>query len=327
MSELPLILVIGSLNIDLITRTSRLPRPGETLTARSFATGCGGKGANQAVACARLSTHGPDPAGSGPGRVSKIARVKMIGMVGEDEFGPSLIDALRRDGVDVTDIQLLGATKTGVACVIVEDDTGENRIMISPNANARVRPEQFHALPAPLPALIVLQLEIPVETVMQILCVARDRGVAVLLSPAPARPLSPEVYPAVTHLILNQSEAATLSGKAEGELNQSGALDDVADQFLAWGVQHVVVTLGAKGAFYASSRTRGLAPVPPADAVDTTGAGDTFVGAYAVQAVTSTPATFDMANAVTFANRAAAKSVERHGAQDAIPWLSEVERE
>ena len=307
-----LITVIGSLNKDLITRTSRVPDAGETLTANSFSTGSGGKGANQAVACARLSRHDAKAKGD--------VQVRMIGCVGFDSFGQELIEGLKNDGVDTSGVEYLDGVMTGVSVIIVEEDTGENRIMFSPGANYGLTPERFIDLPAPLPDLIVLQMEIPLETILQVLEIARKHAIDVLLNPAPALELPDAAYHAITHLVLNETEAALLSRTSGSDW------DRVAENFLSKGVNNVIITLGSEGAFFATSESSGRISGENVKAVDTTGAGDTFVGAYAVSVAkaTKTGQSPDIAEAVKRANKAAALTVQKAGAQSAIPFMDEV---
>lgn len=312
---LPLITIIGSLNKDIITRTSRMPSAGETLTATSSNTGSGGKGANQAVACARLS-RSKDRADL------QFVDIHMIGAVGDDQFGRDLLASLNGDGVHTAGVQIIEREKTGVAIVIVEEDTGENRILVCPNANYTLSPESFTSIPGPHPDLIVLQLEIPLPTVLQIIEVASEKGIEVLLNPAPAAELPDGIYKGVTHLIMNETEAGLLS-KASGELE----LQPTAQRFLDLGVRNVVITLGARGAFYCSSEAeRGsIIGVGNVNVVDTTAAGDTFVGAYAVKVAKHKTELniFNLEEAVSWANTAAARAVEKEGAQNSIPWLDE----
>lgn len=306
------ITVIGSLNKDLVTRLTRIPSAGETITANSFSTGSGGKGANQAVACARLSKYDT--------RSKADVHVRMIGCVGFDSFGQELIDGLNNDGVDTTGVELLEGEITGVSVIVVEEDTGENRIMFSPGANYSLTPERFIELPLPTPDLIVLQMEIPLETVLQVLEIARKHAVDVLLNPAPALELPQAAYQAITHLVLNETEAALLS--------QSSSTDwgSIATKFRSDGVKNVVITLGAEGAFFATSEQSGRVSADKVQVVDTTGAGDTFVGAYAVSVAkaTKTGQRPDISEAVRRASKAAAFTVQKPGAQSAIPFMAEM---
>lgn len=320
-----IIAVIGSLNTDLVTVTPRVPAGGETLTATSFSTGSGGKGANQAVASARLSrnSHSRDDAD---------ITVKMVGAVGDDEFGRPLIAGLKNDCIDTSRIEVAKGMTTGVAVIIVEEISGENRILLQPGANHRLQPEDFESVESfgsPKPDLIILQLEIPIKTVLTIIENAKKASIAVLLNPAPAVKLPAETFKGLEHLILNESEAALLSGREVSEFeNPDMDWGIVTNEFLQRGVKNVVVTLGGKGA-YISSRL-GEGSMVPAEAgvivVDTTAAGDTFVGAYAVNAVRNSGEGWDPKTAVSWACKAAGRTVEKHGAQSAIPWADEVER-
>jgi ribokinase len=315
------ITIIGSLNTDLVTHTPRVPAGGETLTATSFSTGGGGKGANQAVACARLSRQRSSS-------TSDIA-VKMVGGVGADEFGPAHIDAMKRDGIDTSGICVVEDKTTGVAVILVESGSGENRILLNPGANHTLQPEDFLAaesLGTPRPDLIIMQLEIRLETVLQILETAKKAGVDVLLNPAPAVKLPEEVYGAITHLVVNESEAAILSGRSVEEVEVEGfKWEELAGEFLRKGVRNVVVTLGAKGAYYATAGRSGYVKAEKVEkVVDTTAAGDTFVGAYAVRVVRKGGREPLDDEVIRFACRAAGRTVEKQGAQSAIPWADEV---
>ena len=321
----PLITVIGSLNIDLITRVKRVPNAGETLLTQSYDTGCGGKGANQAVACARLSRNG----GSQPGTVV----VNMVGAVGKDAFGNKLIDSLKGNGVDTSGVEERQGQQTGVAIIIVEEDTGDNRILMSPNANFSLQPESFKDFTAfsqesQLPTLVVLQLEIPLATTLQILKAAHLRGLDVLLNPAPAQVLPSEAYKSVTHLIVNESEAGIITGAIDHESNGTLSRETVK-KLAALGVPYIIVTLGSKGVLYLDN-DKGLIYELEAEKVkvkDTTAAGDTFVAAYAIAIAhhAGSGHSFETARAaIHWANQAAALTVQREGAQDAIPWAGEV---
>lgn len=321
----PLIVVIGSLNMDHITRVRRVPKAGETLLTESYDTGCGGKGANQAVACARLSRN--------PGDQHGIVDVQMVGAVGVDTFGKQLVDCLQRSGIDTAQVEEKQGQKTGVAVVIIEEDTGDNRILMSPNANFSLRPETFKNLAnAPAhrrsPSLLILQLEIPLDTTLQILKAAHDVGLEVLLNPAPAQVLPPVAYEAVTHLVVNESEAATITKFSHDETEERPSKETIK-RLVALGVHYTIVTLGARGVLLIDTRER-LIHELEAEKVqvnDTTAAGDTFVGAYAV-AVSNRKdgcSSFKTAlAAICWANKAAAVTVQRKGAQNAIPWLDEV---
>ncbi|KAK6581772.1 hypothetical protein PZA11_005469 [Diplocarpon coronariae] len=355
------ITVIGSLNYDLVSVTSRMPKAGETLKGISFHSGPGGKGGNQAVAVARLSHNNPRAI---PRKFRNASiNVRMIGAVGEDVFGHKLVDRLSADGIDVSGVKFIENVPTGTAAIIVESSKGENRIILNSGANAYVFPtvfshNAFDSLGA-RPDLLILQLEIPYETTLAILKMARQYGILVILNPAPAAILPDEVYQGLSHLIMNETEAAILSGKNLKEVLEPGYdWSQVSDYFIDKGVHCVVITLGSKGAFYASSKPipcdfpnqprpkqtvmrpgppltdpRGLVRpmvlneqgyVPAAKVqrvVDTTAAGDTFVGAYAVGVMLGLPWLEEI---VQTACKASALTVESAGAQDSIPWMDEV---
>lgn len=319
MASKPVITVIGSLNIDLVTYTPGLPAGGETLTASSFHVGLGGKGASQAVACAKLSRTKSDVQNNNEAAVT----VRMVGAVGDDAYGGMMTKGLERVGLDVSGIAARPGTKTGVAVIVVETDTSENRIMLSPEANALVRPEQFlDSIPAPKPDLLILQLEIPVETVLQILTTAQKDDMAVLFNPAPAIPIEETYYKAVSHLVMNETEASILSGRPESDLTTPEGRDGVAQGFHDLGVKNVLVTLGSQGVYYSTwEGRRGHVAAEKVTAVDTTAAGDTFIGAYALQVVEDS---FDIEKAVRIANKSASVTVRRRGAQESIPWRDEV---
>ncbi|KAK4041383.1 Ribokinase-like protein [Parachaetomium inaequale] len=322
--------------MDLVAYVPHHPLPGETLTADAFATSPGGKGANQAVACAKLSRARPLPGGA----AAETAHVSMVGCVGADAHGTQLRSSLAGYGVDVSGVTTPSQEdlKTGVAMIIVDKPTGENRIVLSPGANHALQPADLRTLDrlrvvatttekgGKLPDLLIMQLEIPFETVLAALEAARREGVAVLLNPAPARILPAEAYRGLAHLVVNETEAAILGEVEERVLDEEAGLERVAAGFIEKGVQNVIVTLGGRGVFYMSADGRkGMVPAEKAIVVDTTAAGDTFVGRYALDAVGRKGEGFDIEAAVRRANRAAAKTVERAGAQDSIPWRDELE--
>ncbi|RKF61296.1 Ribokinase [Erysiphe neolycopersici] len=322
--------IIGSLNTDLVTTTIRLPIGGETLTATSFFTGLGGKGANQAVACARLSQ--PNPSASLQSKTSKDVIVKMIGAVGADEFGPRMKSLMAIDGVDTSKVEVKEGQKTGVAVIIVEESTGENRILLNPGANYTLTPDQFEqvsSLGNPLPDIIILQLEIPLPTVLRIIRIAKKAGVEVVLNPAPAIKLPAEAYQNLSHLILNESEASTLTGRSLSEVSHADFdWEVVIKEFLAKGVQNVIITLGARGAYFASNTTKEVSvkhlPAFKVDkVVDTTAAGDTFVGSYTLDIVRGEK---NIEEIIRYACLTAARTIEKRGAQESIPWSNEVDR-
>lgn len=317
MASLPRITVLGSLNIDLVSYVPHHPLPGETLTSNGFNTSPGGKGANQAVACAKLSRTSTlsDPS----------ATVAMIGAVGRDAYGPVLTDSLSGYGVDVSGVRAEEGKKTGIALIVVDEPSGQNRIILSPESNHSLRPDAFKSLPAPLPDLLIMQLEIPFDTVMQALTTAKASSVPVLLNPAPAVPLPAHAYVDLAHLVVNETEAAILSGLPESEMESNEGVSRAGALFIERGVHNVIITLGGRGVYYVDRKGRNkFLGAQKTTVVDTTAAGDTFVGSYALAAVRAKGGEFDIENAVVEANVAAAKTVARKGAQVSIPWKDEL---
>ncbi|KAF3767750.1 Ribokinase-like protein [Cryphonectria parasitica EP155] len=348
-SSLPRICVLGSLNMDLVSYVPHHPEPGETLTSNSFAVSPGGKGANQAVACAKLSRSRP-PTGSTSGddlpphSTGATAEVAMVGAVGADTYGTLLQSNLRAHGVDVSGVAAPSTLKTGIAIIIVDEPTGQNRIVLSPEANhLGVSPADFDRVIAPRvavgrrPDLLIMQLEVPLPTVLLALETARRQGVSVLLNPAPAVPLPEDAYAGLAHLVVNETEASILSGLPVAKLDTEEGCAEVAGWFVGRGVGAVVITLGGRGVYFRDGNKKeeekdggGKEGLVPADkvreVVDTTAAGDTFVGQYALEVVSGNGGSskFDVEAAVRKANRAAARTVERKGAQDSIPWRDEL---
>ncbi|WP_409057174.1 ribokinase [Streptomyces sp. SYP-A7185] len=291
------IAVLGSTNMDLVAYVAKAPQRGETVTGREFRTLPGGKGANQAVAAARA---GADA-------------VSMIGAVGADAFGTRLRGALDHSGVDTDLLRTVDTEATGTAHIVV-DDEGGNAIVVIPGANGTLGAlaPGDEGLIASADALL-LQLEIPVEGVLAAARAARRHGVRTILTPAPAQPLPPELLDSIDLLVPNAHEAATLTGLTDPHAAARSLLSQVPE---------VVVTLGARGSLYAA---RGAEPVlveaPHVTAVDTTGAGDTFVGTLAVALAEGG----SVPDALAWASSAAALSVQRPGASASMPFRSEID--
>lgn len=296
------VVVIGSLNMDLVTRAPRLPRGGETLIGQSFATIPGGKGANQAVAAARLG-----------------AQVSMVGCVGSDAYGEQLRGALLVEGIDCQAVRVV-EDSSGVALIVV-DDNSQNAIVIVAGANGALTAEVLDSVDAVLQSadVIICQLEVPDATVGHALKRGRELGKIVILNPAPAsRALPADWYACVDYLIPNESEAAVLSGLAVESLETAEA---AAAHLIAAGAGKVIVTLGAQGLMFANGASFEHFPAPRVRAVDTTAAGDTFVGGFAA-ALAGGKSEVD---AIRFGQAAAALSVTRSGAQPSIPTLLDVQ--
>ncbi|MFJ3301715.1 ribokinase [Streptomyces sp. NPDC086549] len=289
------IAVLGSLNMDLVAYVEKAPQLGETVTGREFRTIPGGKGANQAIAAARAG-----------------ATVSMIGAVGNDAFGTRLRETLEHSGVDTDSLRTMEGS-SGTAHIVV-DDEGGNSIVVIPGANGTVD----HLSPGDEGVIasadaLLLQLEIPLKAVLAGAEAARRHGVRTILTPAPAQPLPSELLAATSLLVPNEHEAAALTGRPDPREAAAALLDQVPE---------VVVTLGAVGALY---MTRGaeplVVPAPRVSAVDSTGAGDTFVGALAVALGEERP----IREALTWAAAAAAVSVQREGASASMPYRPEIE--
>lgn len=322
----PHILVIGSLNTDLITRTPKVPAGGETLTATSFSTGSGGKGANQAVACARASRPNPFSA-IGNSDESCLANISMIGAVGGDVFGQTLLSELSSNGVNVDGVKVHTDEVSGIAVILVEESSGENRILITPGANSLVTVDGFEMLLSKTkPDLVVLQLEIPLTTVLAVMEQAKLHGIELLLNPAPAIELPERALCGLGHLVVNENEAGILAGLGSEVADED--LAKIFQRFERLGVHNTIVTLGSNGLCYSVGKGD-FARLPARkveEVVDTTAAGDTFVGTYAVEIVRNMAENkqFDIKAAVEKANGAAARTVEKAGAMKSIPWSDEV---
>lgn len=296
------VVVIGSLNMDLVTRAPRLPKGGETLIGESFATVSGGKGANQAVAAARLG-----------------AEVSMIGCVGNDAYGEALRGALLAERIDCQAVSAVDGS-SGVALIVV-DDSSQNSIVIVPGANGALTAEAIDRFDSVIQAadVLICQLEVPDVSVGHALKRGRELGKTVILNPAPvSRPLPSDWYASIDYLIPNESEASALSGLAVDSLESAHA---AAARLIALGAGKVIITLGAQGSLFADGQRFEHFPAPVVKAVDTTAAGDTFVGGFAAALAAGN----DEAQAIRFGQVAAALSVTRAGAQPSIPVLSEVQ--
>jgi ribokinase len=298
----PHILVVGSSNTDMIIKLERIPRPGETILGGEFVSAAGGKGANQAVAAARAG-----------GDVTFVARV------GQDMLGDAAVAGFVRDGIDVQHVTRDQAAPSGVALIFVARD-GENSIAVASGANGCLSPADVKNAQAAIASTsnVLLQLETPMETVEAAVQLAARAKVAVILNPAPARVLPDTLLKLVSILTPNETEAELLTGIA---VTTEATAAQAAEKLLARGVDTVILTLGARGAFVANASIRQLVPGFPVQAVDTTAAGDVFNGAMAVALGEGRP----LLEAVRFANAAAAISVTRLGAQPSAPTRKEIE--
>ncbi|MCP1572729.1 ribokinase [Herbaspirillum rubrisubalbicans] len=297
-----MIVIIGSVNMDLVLRVPRMPMPGETLAGDKFMTIPGGKGANQAVACARLAAPG--------------TAVAMVACVGDDAFGTQMRHSITACGIDDRYIDEVAGEATGIASIMV-DAQAQNSIVIAAGANGRLDVERIERA-RPLieqASIVLLQLEVPMATVIHSIELAHALGKTVVLNPAPAQALPRELLQKIDYLILNEIEAAMLAEQ------QSEDIPLLADKLHALGARNVVVTLGEKGVYgsFADGQQRHL-PARKVQAVDTTAAGDTFIGGF-IGAIAQGRDQFD---AIAYAQAAAALSVTRVGAQTSIPTRDEV---
>lgn len=295
--------VIGSLNMYLVVRAPRLPMPGETLAGHAFAQAAGGKGGNQAVAAARLG-----------------AQVAMIGCVGADAHGAALRAGLEAEGIDCAGLATSATASTGVALIVV-DDGSQNAIVIVAGANGDVTPGAIAGQDAAIAAadVLICQLETPADAVFAALSAGRRLGRTVLLNPAPAvAPLTAGWLPLVDYLIPNEVEAAALTGLPIRDPHDA---EVAARKLQSEGARNVLVTLGARGvlALTADGAARHYS-APAVQAVDTTAAGDTFIGGFAARLAAGD----SVDTALRFAQRAAALSVTRAGAQPSIPTIAEL---
>ena len=298
------IVVVGSLNMDLVACATRIPVAGETITGHTFFDGAGGKGANQAYAAARLG-----------------GRVAMVGHVGSDDFGRRMRANLEQAGCDVSGVEAIPDCASGIALIFVAD-SGQNSIVIVPGANSRLSPSDVdqagdHFADA---ACVLLQLENPLPTVVEAARMGRHAGARVILDPAPAQPLPDELFRLADILTPNETEAAILAGLTPGHVDVPHAMA-IAHSLRERGAAAVIVKLGDQGCVLAEAGGARHFPVARVNAVDTTAAGDVFNATLAVGLSEG----MDLRAACQFSNRAAAVSVTRLGTQVAAPTREEVD--
>ena len=295
------ILVIGSLNADLVVRAPHFPQPGETISGGDLQIIPGGKGANQAVAAAKQG-----------------ASVAMLGRVGNDSFGPFLLDSLKSNSVDITHVHA-DDSATGTAIIVV-DANGQNSIVLSAGANGKVSPLDVNNASSLLrPSLILLQLEIPTPTVLHAAKYAKQNGIRVILNPAPAKSLPDELISLIDFIIPNETELSLLTGL---EVKDISSAEQAAKILLNRGAKNVIVTLGSKGALLVSGDQTIQINAYKVDVVDTTAAGDAFIGGFASALLRG----IEIEAAVKYANACGALATTKFGAQPSLPTKEETER-
>jgi ribokinase len=294
------IFVIGSANTDMVVKTSKLPLPGETVLGGTFFMNAGGKGANQAVAAARLG-----------------GNTTLVTKVGNDIFGKQQVAGFIAENINAGYVFVDDDTPSGTALIIVNNE-GENCIVVAPGANANLLPADIALIEDFNEAeLILMQLEIPIATIEAVIKNAKRKDQKIMINPAPAQHLDDALLQDLFLITPNENEATLLTGiTVVDQITASQA----AEVFLNKGVQNVIITLGKQGAFFQNNNTAFITVAPAVKAIDTTAAGDTFSGAIAV-AITEG---MDWKQAVQFAVQAASVSVTRMGAQPSVPYRNEI---
>lgn len=294
------ILVIGSSNTDMTIKSDNLPLPGQTILGGRFVMGPGGKGANQAVAAKRLG-----------------GNVEFICKVGHDIFGKSAADGYKKEGIDISHI-LYSTEPSGVALILV-DKTGENVISVAPGANGDLSVEDIESIANVIKEAdyLILQLEIPTDAVIRAAKIAHEAGVYVILNPAPACKLPNELFQYISLITPNQTETELMTGV---KLINEQSFITAVENFNRMGVKDVIITLGSKGSLVCYDGKNEFVPAIKVDAVDATAAGDTFCGAVCVALSQGK----NLKEAAVFATKAASLTVQKMGAQDSIPSITDI---
>lgn len=295
------ITVIGSLNMDLVTNVENMPKVGETIIGSDFKEIPGGKGANQAVAIARLG-----------------GKVNMIGKVGDDGFGKTLLDSLKKDKINIDSVKIEKNTPTGVAIITVNGE-GDNSIVVIPGANFKVCKEDIENNIETIEKskMVIFQLEIPLETVKYGLKRSKELGKYTVLNPAPAKSLDEEMIKNIDLLIPNETELEVLS---QMKIKDEKDFVNASKRLIEKGVKALIITMGEKGAFYIDKNCVKKFESKKVNAVDTTAAGDSFIGGV----VSYLSKGREIDEAISFASKVGAITVTRKGAQSSLPYLEEV---
>lgn len=300
------ICILGSINMDLVLRVDRMAKSGETILSKGFQKIPGGKGANQAVAAKRLG-----------------ANVCMLASVGNDENGFSLVKALKKDDIDVSNISYSDINPTGMAIITV-DDLGNNSIIVVPGANMEIDAKYIEELEKVIKnsKILVAQFETPIEATIQAFRIAKENGVLTVLNPAPAKDIPEELLKITDIIAPNETEAFELTNI---EVKDEESIRKASNKFLEKGVKFVIITLGEKGAAMLDKDRLSIIPAYKVKAVDTTAAGDSFIGALTSKLVNSDVIDFNsIENSIKFANKVSSIVVQKSGAQPSLPYLEEV---
>lgn len=299
------ITVIGSSNTDMVVSSNKMPLPGETVLGNEFDIIQGGKGANQAVAAARAGSE-----------------VTFIAKVGNDDFGKAAVSGYKNDQINTDHIFVDPTYPTGVAIIIVEESTGQNSIVVAPGSNGQLKIEDIQKVESIISTSdsVLMQLEVPLDVIHFSLELAKQNGVKTILNPAPAQHLTDELLCSVDIITPNETETELITGIA---LNNENGIQKAADALLEKVNEAVIITLGSRGVYYKlKSGEEAFVPTQKVDAVDTTAAGDVFNG-YFVSALANG---LDYKSAIQQANKAAAISVTKKGAQPSIPNINELKK-
>ncbi|AWI07427.1 ribokinase [Clostridium drakei] len=300
------ICILGSINMDLVLRVDRMVKSGETILAKGFKKIPGGKGANQAVAARRLG-----------------ADVCMLASVGKDENGFLLVEALKKDNIDVNNVSYSEINPTGMAIITV-DDIGNNSIIVVPGANMEIDTKYIEALEKVIKnsKILVAQFETPIEATIQAFRIAKENGVLTVLNPAPAKDIPEELLKITDIIAPNETEAFELTNI---EVKDEESIRKASNKFLEKGVKFVIITLGEKGAAIADKDRLSVVPAYKVKAIDTTAAGDSFIGALTSKLINSDVVDFNsIENSIKFGNKVSSIVVQKSGAQPSLPYLEEV---
>lgn len=298
--------ILGSINMDLVLKVDRMVKPGETILAEDFNKVPGGKGANQAVAAKRLG-----------------ANVCFIGMTGMDDNGSELLNAFKKDNIDISHIKVSKNDPTGMAIITVDKD-GRNSIVVVPGANMKIDNVSIGEAADVIKKskLLIAQFETPVEATIEAFRIAKENGVITILNPAPARKVPEELLRLTDIIAPNETEAFDLTNVKVDDVDQ---VREAADKFIEKGVRFVIITLGERGAALVSKEELTVVPAHKVKAVDTTAAGDSFIGALASKLQSDKEMSFEnIERAIKFANKVSSIVVQKQGAQPSLPYLDEV---